>query len=173
MPTLFFKVLTVLVIISYERRQIKHIAVTTHPSADWVVQQLREATPYGDQPKYLIHDNDSIFRGNAVAEFLKNAGIPCKRTAYKSPWQNGVVERVIGTLRRELLDHLIPLDAAHLQQLLTEYVQQYYHPKRTHQANNRQTPIPPAPPPAPAKLTIPLQAEPILGGLYHNYRRAA
>ena len=61
---------------------------------------------------------------------------------------NGVVERVIGTLRRELLDHLIPLDAAHLQQLLTEYVQQYYHPKRTHQANNRQSPIPPAPPPA-------------------------
>ena len=91
MPTLFFKVLTVLVIISHDRRQIKHIAVTAHPTAEWVVQQLREATPYGDQPKYLIHDNDSIFRGNAVAEFLKNAGIPCKRTAYKSPWQNHLV----------------------------------------------------------------------------------
>lgn len=172
MPTLFFQVVYVLVIISHDRRVIKHIGVTALPTAEWVVQQLREATPFGEQPKYLIHDNDSIFVSQAVADFLESANVKRKRTAQHSPWQNGVGERMVGILRRELLDHLIPLNDRHLSRVLTEYLRRYYHPVRTHQGIERQTPWPTESPP-PAPITVPLQAEPILGGLYHNYRRAA
>jgi transposase InsO family protein len=173
MPTLYFKVLYVLVIISHDRRVIKHIAVTAHPSAEWVAQQLREATPFGEHPRYLIHDNDSIFRSQVVRKFLANAGIQSIRTSYRHPQQNGIAERVVGIIRRELLDYLIPVNEQHLLQILHEYIQQYYHPVRTHQGIKRQTPIPPASPPASADISTPLQAKPLLGGLYHNYKRAA
>jgi len=171
-PTLFFKVLYVLVIISHDRRVIKHIAVTAHPTADWIVQQLREATPFGEQPTYLIHDSDAVFVGKDVQRFLRGTGIKSKPIAYHAPWQNGVCERAHGSLRRELLDHLIPLNERHLQRMLTEYVRQYYNAARTHQGVERQTPVPPDSPPIPAAMTTPLQAEPLLGGLYHTYRRA-
>jgi transposase InsO family protein len=105
MPTLFFKVLYVLVIIRHDRIVIQHVAVTMHPTADWVVQQLREATPFGEQPKYVIHDKDAVLRSQAVQDFLSNASIKSVRTGFKRPQQNGVAERVNGTLRRELLDH--------------------------------------------------------------------
>ena len=102
-PTLFFKVLYVLVIINHHRRKIEHIAVTSNPTSQWVAQQIREATPFQHTPKYLIHDNDSIFRDEIFQDFLKNCDIKSKRTAYKSPWQNGIAERCIGILRAELL----------------------------------------------------------------------
>jgi len=89
------------------------------------------------------------------------------------PWQNGVAERVHGIIRRELLDHLIPLGERHLRKLLTEYIHRYYNPVRTHQGIERQTPLPQESPPTPAMMITPLQAEPLLGGLYHTYRRAA
>jgi putative transposase len=171
--TLDFKVLYVLVILRHDRRVIQHTAVTEHPTAEWVIQQLREATPYGDQPKYLIHDNDTVFRSHAVQQFLKNSAIKSVKTGIRRPQQNGICERANGNRRRELLDHLIPLNARHLQRLLNEYVQRYYNPERTHQGIERQVPSPPASPPEPAALTTPLQATPVLGGLYHTYKRAA
>ena len=172
-PTINFKVLYILVIVGHQRRQIRHIAVTAHPTAGWVVQQLRNATPFGEQPKYLIHDREAVFVGHEVQRFLGNADITSKRTAYHSPWQNGVTERTIGILRRELLDHVIPLNERHLQKLLTEYVNRYYNPVRTHQANDRQAPLLQDSPPRPGDLATLLEPEPILGGLYHTYRRAA
>jgi transposase InsO family protein len=171
--TLRFQVLYVLVLIHHDRRVIRHVAVTAHPTADWVVQQLREATPFGEQPTYLLHDNDSIFVSQVVTRFLERAGIQRIRIAYQCPWQNGICERTVGLLRRELLDHCIPLNERHLRRLLMEYVRQYYHPARTHQGVERQTPEQPELPPAPASLTVPLTAKPVLGGLYHTYRRAA
>ncbi|MFC1540234.1 integrase core domain-containing protein [Gemmatimonadota bacterium] len=98
----------------------------------WVVQQLREATPFGRQPKYLFRDNDSIY-GHGVRAFLGSCGIEEVRTAYRSPWQNPYVERFIGTLRRELLDHVIVLGVNHLKRLLKEYIEDYYHLARPHQ----------------------------------------
>jgi transposase InsO family protein len=161
------------VLIRHDRRVIQHIVVTAHPTAEWVVQQLREATPFGEQPTYLLHDNDRIFVSQAVTRFLERAGIKRIRMAYQCPWQNGICERSVGLLRRELLDQCIPLNERHLRRLLSEYVRQYYHPVRTHQGIERQTPEQQESFPAPASLTVPLTAEPILGGLYHTYRRAA
>jgi len=172
-PTMFFKILYVLVVISHERRVIKHIAVSTHPTAAWVVQQLREATPFGDQPAILIHDNDSVFCSAEVTRMLRDSGIRSVRTSLQSPWQNGICERTIGTLRRELTDHVIPLNQQHLQRLLTAYVGQYYNPMRTHQGIGRETPLPSDHPPDPIDISTTLESEPILGGLYHRYRRAA
>jgi putative transposase len=120
--TLFFKVLYVLVIINHGTRKIEHIAVTANPDAFWLVQQLRNATPYDHQPKYLVHDNDAVFTSNLFQGFLASAGIKSKRTAIKAPWQNPYAERVTGTLRRELLDYMIPINERHLEHLLGEYV---------------------------------------------------
>jgi transposase InsO family protein len=173
MPTLMFQALYVLVIIRHDRRVIQHVAVTAHPTAEWVVQQLREAMPYDEHPRYLLHDNDSIFTSQAVTRFLESAGVKGTRIAYHSPWQNGICERAHGSPRRELLDHLVPLNERHLLRMLTAYVHQYYNVARTHQGVDRQAPVPPKQPPAPADLTVPLNAAPILGGLYHTYRRAA
>ena len=172
-PTLFFKVLYVLIIISHDRRVIKHFAVTRHPTSAWVSQQLREATPFGLQPKYLIHDNDTIFVNKDLQEFLANSKIKSVRTGYRSPWQNGICERTVGILRQELLDHMIPFNEEHLQHLLSEYVHRYYNPARTHQGNQRQTPILSEEPPKTSIAETVLTSEPILSGLYHNFRKAA
>jgi len=117
-----------------------HIAVTGHPTAVWTTQQLREATLFGEQPKYLIRDNDSI-HGGEVVDFIQASGIQEVRTAYRSPWQNAICERMIGILRRELLDHIIPLDERHLERLLREFVGDYYHPIRTHSSLDGRPPI--------------------------------
>lgn len=121
-PTLNFKILHVLVIVHHKTRRIVHFNVTTNPDADWVVQQFRNATPYGEAPKYLIHDNDPLFRAKKFQRFLQTAGIQSKRTAYKSPWQNAYAERAIGTLQRECTDHFIPLSAKHTYGLLHDYI---------------------------------------------------
>jgi transposase InsO family protein len=172
-PSVFFQVFYIFVIISHGRRVIKHFAITTNPTSAWVAQQLREATPLGIQPKYLIHDNDSIFLCKDLQEFLANAKIKSIRTSYHSPWQNGICERTVGILRRELFDHIIPFNEEHLRRLLGEYIEQYFNPRRTHQGINRQTP---ALSEISAGTTIEatsLIPEPVLGGLYHNYRKAA
>jgi len=109
-PTLNFKVLYVLIIISHKRRKIEHFAVTTNPSSAWVAQQIREATPYGETPKYLIHDNDSIFRAQYLQQFLESCNVKSKRTGVHAPWQNGICEITIGVLRQELLNHVIPIN---------------------------------------------------------------
>lgn len=119
-PTIYFRILYVLVIVSHDRREIKHFAVTSHPALAWVAQQIKEATPFGLQPEYLIHDNDNIFTSKDLQEFLTNTKIKSIKTGYRSPWQNGICERTISILRRELLDHIIPLNEKHLEYLLGE-----------------------------------------------------
>jgi putative transposase len=126
-----FKALYVFVIIEHGRRKIRRIAVTETPSAAWVIQQLREATSFGDMPRFMHRDNDGIY-GDEVPRFLKRSFIGDVRNSFRSPWQNPFIERFFGSLRRELLDHVIVWNASHLENLLTEYVD-WYENYRLHQ----------------------------------------
>jgi len=169
--TLKFATLYVFLVLDHGRREVLHFAVTRHPYMDWVIQQLRESMPFGLQPKYLFRDNDGIY-GNGVRAFLDSCGIEEVRTAYRSPWQNPFVERFIGTLRRELLNHVIVLSQSHLERLLQEFIKEYYHVARPHQGLDGGTPIPHTMPPeisGPSKLV----STPVLGGLHHTYVRVA
>ena len=172
-PTLYFKVLYVFLIISHDRRKIEHFAVTTNPTSAWVAGQLRESTPFGIQPEYLIHDNDKIFVSKVLQDFLINSRIKSVKTGYHAPWQNGICERAIGILRRDLLDHIIPFNEKHLEYLLREYIHKYYNPVRTHQGISRQTPIFSERSSRTSITEMSLASEPILGGLYHNYQKQA
>ena len=171
-PTLTFKALYVLLIISHDRRKIEHFAVSEHPTTLWLIQHIRNITQFGKQPKYLLHDNGGMFISQQFQRFLVNCHITSKRTNFRSPWQNGVCERLIGTVRRELLDHIIPLNQSHLERLLTEYVD-YYNHVRTHQTLGGETPVKSKTPPETAVKDTVLSATPILGGLYHDYKKAA
>lgn len=172
-PTLCFSLLYVFILVSHDRRTIERFAVTRNPTSAWVAQQIREATPYGKSPKYLIHDNDSIFTSKQLQDFLSNANIKVKKTGIHCPWQNGVSERLGGILRAELLNHIIPINERHLEYLLREYVEKYYHPVRTHQGINCQTPLlKDKSAPTLCNNTV-LKASPILSGLYHSYTKAA
>jgi transposase InsO family protein len=172
-PTITLRVLYVFVVFNHARRQAVRIAVNDHPTMAWTVQQLREAMPFGEQPRFLIRDNDSIY-GKDVVNFIKATGIQEVRTAYKSPWQNPFVERFIGILRRELLDHIIPRDARHLERLLKEFVQDYYHPIRTHSSLDHTPPVIDSSGEKPhVTPDAELASEPILGGLYHSYHAKA
>lgn len=132
-PTLRFKVLYVLVIINHATRKIEHFGVTTNPNLKWVKQQIKNATPYDHKPKYLIHDNDPVFASKKFKSFLESSGIKSKRIAKYSPWQNGIAERLVGIIRQDLLNHIIPLNEAQLNRLLNEYIHKYYNTHRTHQ----------------------------------------
>ncbi|MHB8963582.1 MAG: integrase core domain-containing protein [Saccharofermentanales bacterium] len=172
-PTICFKVLYVFIIISHDRRRIEHFAVTSNPTTAWVIQQIREATPYGEVPEYMIHDNDSILTAGSLQSLFASSNIKVKKTSYRSPWQNGICERVIGILRAELLNHVIPLNEKHLKYLLRQYFQKYYHTERTHQGINCQTPISVNKRPGTLSKDTVLDPTPILGGLYHSYKKAA
>lgn len=164
--TVKFRLLYVLFVIRHGRRQIAHFNVTEHPTAAWVIQQLREAFPYDSAPKHLIFDRDSIFSTEVVAA-IRAMGIKPTRTAYRSPWQNGTVERWVGACRQELLDHVIVLGKAHLCRLLREYVA-YHHEDRTHCGLGKQTPMNrtvECKSSAAAKVTVLRR----LGGLHHRY----
>ncbi len=137
-PTLSFQILYVFFIIDHGRRKIIHFNVTAHPSADWVVQQLREAFPFNQAPKHLIFDRDSIFSARVV-RVIKSFGTKTKRTNYKSPWQNGKVERWVKNCRNELLNHVIVFNERHLHQLLRKYVD-YYNLDRCHYNLNKDSP---------------------------------
>lgn len=172
-PTLTFNILYVLVIIDHRTRKIISFGVTYIPTAEWTIQQFRNATPFGEAPKYLIHDNDPIFRSKAFQRFLSSSGITTKRTAYRSPWQNAYAERVIGTIKRELLDQFIPVNQLHLHKILHEYIKDYYNTNRTHQGLEGKTPIP-SPVYLPTKAAeTKLEATPVLNGLYHTYKKVA
>lgn len=169
--TINFATLYVFLVLDHGRRNIVHVAITRYPSMRCVVQQLREAMPFGLQPKYLFRDNDGIY-GNGVRAFLESCGITEVRTAYRSPWQNPFVERYIGTLRRETLDHVIVLNQGHLERLLREFIEDYYHIARPHQGLAGETPVSQtkqAEIPGPSKLI----SIPVLGGLHHRYIRVA
>jgi putative transposase len=164
-PTWNFGRLYVLVILQHGRRVIAHINATRNPTAAWVKQQLREAFPYGEIPKYLLFDNDTTF--GAVKDFVATMGIIPKQTSFHSPWQNGTCERVIGTLRRDLLDHAIVLDESHLRRLLRTYLH-YYHSDRTHLGLDKDSPS--------GRLvdsrtdaSSQVMALPRCGGLHHRY----
>ena len=129
-PTLRFQLLYVWFVIAHGRRRVLHFGVTAHPTSPWVVQQLREAFPEDTAPRFLIYDNDSIFSDKVTAA-IGHLGIEPRRTAYRSPWQNGTAERWVGSARRELLDHVIVVNEQHLQRLLREYVD-YYNADRVH-----------------------------------------
>ena len=128
-PTLTFRLLYVLLVIQHDRRKVLLVNVTAHPTAAWVIQQLREAFPFETTARFILLDRDSIF-STAVCKALQHMKVQSVRTTYQSPWQNGVAERWIGTCRRELLDHVIVLNEEHLRRLLKEFVA-YYHDDRT------------------------------------------
>jgi len=171
-PTLSFKPLYVFLMIHHGRREIKHFAVTDHPTAAWVTQQVRNATSFGDQPEYLLHDNDPAFKDQGFQQFLSHSNIKSKSITPYSPWQNGICERLVGIVRRDLLDHVIPMNQRHLERLLAEYVK-YYNNVRTHQALGGETPVESPRPPLTLVKDTKLKAKPILGGLYHEYQKAA
>ena len=127
-PTATYRLLFVLVILAHQRRRVVHVAVTEHPLAVWTVQQLRDAFPWDEAPRYLIHDRDHAFDGIAASAVAME--IHEVLTAPRSPWQNGYVERFIGSVRRECLDHVIVLSSAGLRRVLTGYVK--YTQSRTH-----------------------------------------
>jgi putative transposase len=136
--TVTFQQLYCLFVIEHGRRRILHFNVSRHPSADWVLQQLREVFSEAGPYRYVIFDRDAKFDGQVIA-FLKCTGLIPKRTSVQSPWQNGVAERWIGSCRRELLAHVIPLNETHLRRLLREYVA-YYHEDRIHDSLEKDTP---------------------------------
>jgi transposase InsO family protein len=169
-PTLGFGVLYCFFVIAHDRRRILHCNVTTNPTSTWVIQQLREAFPYESAPGYLIFDRGPQ-SNNDVVGTAKSFGLEPKRTSFQSPWQNGVAERWVGSCRRDLLDHVIVLNARHLKRLMNEYVR-YYHDDRTHLGLAKGTPGGREA----AKETnagSKIVTTPRLGGLHHRYELAA
>ena len=165
-PTLTFKHLYVLVFIAPGRREVVHVNVTANPTAAWVWRQVIEATPWGHTPRHLLRDRDSVY-GRDFRQRARRIGIDAIAAPVRSPRANAVVERVIGTLRRECLDHLIVLNEQHLLSVLTEFVQ-YYNHERPHRTPGLQTPEPRLRP-----VTGPIRSRPVLNGLHHTYERVA
>lgn len=168
-PTATFRVLWVFFVIYHKRRQVLHSAVSANPGRDCVIQQLREALPYDTAPRHLIFDRDTKF-GRDVLSAIHSMGIQPFRIAYRSPWQNGLAERWVGTVRRELLDHVIVLNEAHLCRLITEYVA-YYNEDRTHLTLEKDTPTGRPTTTRPHDNTE-LTSLPRVGGLHHRYEWA-
>ena len=165
-PTATYRLLFVLVLLAHDRRRIRHVAVTAHPTA-WTAQQLREAFPWNEAPRYLIHDRDHAF--DSLGTTAKAMGIDEVLTAPHAPWQNAFVERFIGSARRECFDHVIVFNEAGLQRLMTLY-RSYHELSRTHLSLDKDTPVPrPVTPPSDGAVV----AIPEVGGLHHRYERRA
>ena len=169
-PTLTFGILYCFFVIGHDRRKILRFNVTRNPNALWIGQQLREAWPYSPAHRFLLFDHDSKF-GIDVISAVKDLGSQAIRTAFRSPWQNGVAERWVGSCRRDLLDHVIVLNEQHFKRLMSEYVC-YYHEDRTHLGLAKDTPTGrPIAIRYGADGTIHSFAR--LGGLHHRYAVAA
>ena len=167
-PTARFRVLYVFIVLSQDRRKVVHFNATEHPTAQWTAQQLFEAFPFDSAPRYLLHDRDAIY-GEKVKQRIRALGIEEAITAPRSPWQNAYVERVIGSIRRECLDHVIVLNESHLKRILRDYFD-YYHICRTHLSLNKN------PPEFRAVESVAsgnIVALPRVGGLHHRYTRIA
>lgn len=162
--TLTYDCLYAFVILGLGRREILHVEVTMHPTAQWLARQITEAFPWDTAPGFIVRDNDGAY-GRVFRWRLKAMGIRDTPIAPHSPWQNGYAERVIGSIRRECLDHLIPRNAKHLRRVLREYLD-YYNKDRTHLALEKDSP---RSRPVEAKGTV--VSTPILGGLHHRYWR--
>lgn len=167
-PTVMFRNLYVFVILSLNRRRVVHFNVTYNPTAEWTALQIIQAFPFDTAPRFIIRDRDSIY-GEIVREAIANVGSKELVIASRSPWQNGYCERVVGTIKRECLNHVIPLGANHARRILKRYFE-YYHEARTHLGLEKDSPDgrviePPS--------LGPVKRRPMVGGLHSRYYRRA
>jgi transposase InsO family protein len=167
-PTLTGRVLFVLVLLRHQRRRVVHVTVTEHPTAEWTAQQIVEAFPEDTAPTWLLRDRDAIY-ADAYRRRVAGMGIAEVMSSPSSPWQNPYVERLIGSMRRECLDHVIVLSESHLRHMLASYVS-YYHGSRTHLALDKDAPTPRRVQDAAEGHVV---AFPEVGGLHHRYERRA
>jgi putative transposase len=167
-PTATFRVLYVLVVLAHNRRRVVHFNLTEHPTAAWTAQQIIEAFPEDTAPRFLLRDRDQIY-GEEFRRRVAGMRIEEVMTAPQSPWQSPYVERLIGSIRRECLNHVIVFNETHLRGILKSYIE-YYHRSRTHLSLAKDAPVPRAkhPPDLGAVIEI---AE--VGGLHHRYERRA
>ena len=165
--TIFFKSIYVFIAISHDRRKILHFAISSKPHSQWAIQQLRETFAFDETTKYVIRDNDKIFSEDFKKQ-IKKFGLKDTPTAPRSPWQNPICERVIGTLRRGCLDHMIILNEKHLYDILHEYIFEHYNISRTHMSLDKDSPEH-----RPIQRNGKIVSKPILGGLHHIYSRVA
>ena len=163
-PTITFDLLYALVIVQLDRRDLVWINVTTNPTAEWIAHQITKAFPWDDAPQHLVRDRDRIY-GAIVMRRLRAMGIRDKPTALASPWQNGVAERLIGSIRRECVDHFVVLGETHLRRILRAYAR-YYNDIRTHRSLEKDAPVS-----RPVHRTGAISSHAILGGLHHHYVR--
>ena len=163
-PTIGFDLLYAFIIVRLGRRDLVWVNVTTSPTAEWIARQLTEAFPWDEAPRYLIRDRDQIY-GSIVTRRMRAMGIRDKPIALASPWQNGFAERLIGSIRRECVDHFIILGEAHLRRMLRSYAS-YYNTIRTHWSLDKDAPVS-----RPIQRTGIISSRPVLGGLHHQYVR--
>jgi transposase InsO family protein len=163
-PTVGFKLLFVLVILRHQRRRLMSLSVTGNPTAEWIALQITDAFPWNDAPDHLIRDRDGSY-GHAVTRRLAAMGIRDHPTAPRSPWQNGHAERLIGSIRRECLDHIVVFGEVHLRRVLAAYTA-YYNEFRTHLSLDKDAPIQ-----RPIQQFGSVVSWPVLGGLHHEYCR--
>lgn len=163
-PTIGFKMLYGFAIVRLDRRDLVWINVTTNPTAEWVARQITEAFPWNEAPRYMIRDRDRIY-GAVVTRRLRAMGIRDRPTAPASPWQNGFAERLIGSIRRECLNHVVIWGEAHLRRILKSYAD-YYNGVRTHRSLNKDAPVS-----RPVQRIGSIKSHGILGGLHHHYVR--
>jgi transposase InsO family protein len=164
MSTAGFRLLFVLVILKHERRRLISLSVTAQPTAEWIARQITDAFPWDNAPEYLIQDRDASY-GQAVTKRLAAMGIRDHPTAPRSPWQNGHAERLIGSIRRECLDHIVVFGEAHLRRILAAYAG-YYNELRTHLSLDKDSPSH-----RPIQPYGQIATRPVLGALHHQYCR--
>jgi putative transposase len=167
-PTLTGRVLFVLVLLAHQRRRVVHVAITEHPTAAWTAQQIIEAFPDDTAPRWLVRDRDAIY-SDVFRRLVAGMGISEVVSAPSSPWQNPYAERLIGSVRRECLDHVIILSQKHLRRVLEPYIS-YYHGARTHLALEKDAPTPRR---VQALTEGRVVAFAEVGGLHHRYERRA
>lgn len=167
-PTFTFRNLYCFIILLHDRRQVVHFNVTTNPTAEWTAQQIIEAFPDDEAPRYLLRDRDGIY-GEYFQNRVEGMGIEQVITAPRSPFQIPFAERIIGSIRRECLDHMIIINESHLRHILSVYFD-YHHRARPHQSLERNSPHPREVEPQSKGQVI---AIPQVGGLHHRYRRVA
>src|ERR1700720_2206875 len=163
-PTIGFDLLYAFIIVRLARRDLVWINVTPHPTADWIARQITEAFPWNEAPRYLIRDRDRVY-GAAAMRRLRAMGIRDKPIAPGSPWQNGFAERLIGSIRRECVDHIVVLGETHLRRILKSYAR-YYNETRTHRSLDKDAPIS-----RPVQRVGSIMSHALLGGLHHHYSR--
>jgi transposase InsO family protein len=163
-PTISFRLLYGLLVVQHSRRELLWLGVTAHPTAEWIAHQLTEACGWGEPPRYIIRDRDGAY-GDAFIRRITAMGIRDRPISARSPWQNGLAERLIGSIRRDCLDHVVIFNEQHLRHLLKSY-KQYYNEFRTHLSLDKDPPVP-----RDAQRVGRVLALPILGGLHHRYVR--